>query len=173
MYYRTWWSDLDVDGWRKNILYLRSYLQSLSKRGVNHSKKSVRNFLIFLITDIISFDFSEKVYVIFSIDLPLLPKCLYLRGTINRTRKLIVFALMTHLHPKKEIEWNYNEAHHGKGFFTQYYQGANDPVVCGYKAFDQGHNRCPNCLFDYNEGGQWMECPICKQWYCCDQCFAE
>ena len=36
-------------------------------------------------------------------------------GCASQFRSRYVFALMLHLHPTKELEWNYNEAHHGKG----------------------------------------------------------
>ena len=36
-------------------------------------------------------------------------------GCASQFRSRYVFSLLTHLHPSKDIEWNYNEAHHGKG----------------------------------------------------------
>ena len=37
-------------------------------------------------------------------------------GCSAQFRSSFTFVLLTtHLHPDKDIEWNYNEAHHGKG----------------------------------------------------------
>lgn len=189
-------------------------------------------------------------------------------GCASQFRSRFTFSLLTHLHPTKEIEWNYNEAHHGKRpmdgiggtlknkvfqevksgrivvttpkdfsiqasklvesvttlylpmkdimpepssvedapyikgtlnvhrvvrkkntqgirylefyhlssdktpFFTQYYRCTDDPIVCGHKSSDDGPNIYPNCLSNYRIGEGWMECPICKQWYCSDRCFS-
>ena len=36
-------------------------------------------------------------------------------GCASQFRSRYVFALLNHLHPDKNVKWNYNEAHHGKG----------------------------------------------------------
>ena len=181
-------------------------------------------------------------------------------GCASQFRSRYVFSLLTHLHPSKDIEWNYNEAHHGKGpmdgiknkvfqevksgrivvtspedfarhagklvesvttlylpskdimpepasietapyikgtlevhrvvrrknfqgvmyleffrlssdedpFCTQYFRNDDDPIVCGHQPFNEGPNKCPNCFSTYRQGEEWMECPVCKQWYCSD-----
>ena len=58
-----------------------------------------------------------------------------------------------------------------KPFYTQYYRTSKDPIVCGHKSFDGGSNYCTQCLSVFEEGEEWMECPICKQWYCGEHCF--
>ena len=68
-----------------NVFYKKLFRRRYNGRGVNYSKKSVRDFFDFLLifywfsTDFLLFcrffvdffDFSKKVYVIFSSDLPL------------------------------------------------------------------------------------------------------
>ena len=40
-------------------------------------------------------------------------------GCAAQFRSRYVFALLMHLHPDKYLEWHYNEAHHGKGRWTE------------------------------------------------------
>lgn len=190
-------------------------------------------------------------------------------GCASQFRSRFVFNLLLSLYPEKILEWNYNEAHHGKGpmdgiggtlknqvyqhvksgrvvistpkefavaanefvpsistmflpvidipeepenvksapsipgtltihqikrkkndqgvwfleffklstesepFFTQFYREETDPIVCGHDKFDGGDNNCACCLDDYIEGGEWMQCPGCDQWYCSIDCFGK
>lgn len=189
-------------------------------------------------------------------------------GCSAQFRSRFVFNLLTYLHPDKQIEWHYNEAHHGKGpmdgiggtlknkvfqevksgrivvknpkdfslyasrllesittmylamedvveepaavkdspningtlkvhkvvrkqneqgvnylefyylsfdekpFYTQYYRKSTDPIVCGHAGSTCGSNTCPHCLTEYHVNEEWMECPVCKQWYCSEDCFS-
>lgn len=187
-------------------------------------------------------------------------------GCSSQFRSRFTFSLLVDLYPMKSIEWNYNEAHHGKGpmdgiggtiknqvyqnvksgkivihtpkefsdaakslipsittaylpedeipseperesppipgtlqvhqvvrkknsqgvwylefyrlsfdekpFYKQYYRKLNDPLVCGHDDFDGGDNNCASCNAAYNQT-EWIECPVCKHWYCGEQCFAK
>ena len=59
-----------------------------------------------------------------------------------------------------------------KLFYTHFYQKYSDPIVYGHESFEEGPNRCPHCLIDYHVGKEWMECPVCKHWYCSEYCFS-
>lgn len=59
-----------------------------------------------------------------------------------------------------------------KPLFTQYYRKSNDPIVCGHKSFEGGSICCPHCLNEYCDGEKWLECAVCKQWYCSEDCFS-
>ena len=187
-------------------------------------------------------------------------------GCSAQFRSRFTFSILVDLYPAKTIEWNYNEAHHGKGpmdgiggtiknkvyqnvksgklvihtpkefseaakslipsitiylpeaeipseqpdrespaipgtlqvhqiirkknnqgvwylefyklssdeepFYKQFYRKGDDPVVCGHDDFDGGDNKCAACKVVYIQGGEWIECPVCKNWYCGEECFS-
>jgi len=221
---------------------------------------------------IASFTCVSKVIDSIEERLPLLNKLqqvyIWSDGCSSQFRSRYTFALLTQLHPDKLVEWNYNEAHHGKGpmdgiggtiknkvfkevksgrivvesaedfskhanrlcesvttlylpksevfeepadlaeapyvngtltvhkvvrkrntqgipylefyrlsldenpFFTQYYRKSDDPLVCGHETFNGGSYTCPQCSKSYSNGEEWLECPLCKQWYCTEECFS-
>ena len=57
-------------------------------------------------------------------------------------------------------------------FFTQYYRNDDDPIFCGHQSFNGGPKKFATCFSVYHQGEEWMECPVCKQWYCSDSCFS-
>ena len=57
-------------------------------------------------------------------------------------------------------------------FFTQYYRNDDDPIVCGHQSFNDGPNKCANCFSIYHQREEWIECPVCMQWYCSEPCFS-
>lgn len=59
-----------------------------------------------------------------------------------------------------------------KPFYKQYYRKEDDPIVCGHEAFDGGDNNCAACNAGYTHGVEWIQCPVCENWYCGRQCFS-
>ena len=59
-----------------------------------------------------------------------------------------------------------------KPFDVHFYGKPSDPIVCTNEGFGGGPNHFPNCLNDCHVVEEWMECPLCKQWFCSEDCFS-
>ena len=52
-----------------------------------------------------------------------------------------------------------------EAFHIQWYKRASD-VVCGHEKSNKGDSECSTCGEWYIEdGSEWLQCPICEQWF--------
>ena len=104
--------------------------------------------------------------------------------------RCFTFVLPTHLHPDKDIEWNYNESHHGKGPIEGvdetiknkvFQEGLSSGIRKGYR--QQSERFCharkpPNSIYhevihskegDIRRTGWYRECTVYQRHTRCSQ----
>ena len=43
--------------------------------------------------------------------------------------------------------------------------GSENEIICGHVETSESHDECAKCHRSYNEGEEWLCCPVCHQWY--------
>ena len=55
-------------------------------------------------------------------------------------------------------------AGHEDSFNVQWY-GVENEIICGLVETIESDDECVKCQGSYNEGEEWLCCPLCHQWY--------
>ena len=56
-------------------------------------------------------------------------------------------------------------------FHVQWY-GEENEIICGHDKTSDSDGHCQKCEEEYNEGEEWLRCPVCNYWFH-EKCFYE
>ena len=89
-------------------------------------------------------------------------------GCSSQFQSTHVFASMTHFDKSVQLEWHWDEVHHGKGPMD----GIGEKIKRVVSGLVKSKNECGFLKELYHEDAAWLQCPSCNIWFH-EECFGK